>query len=152
MVTKQELSGSWNKVVGTVKEKYGQISDNELRQVEGNVDQLVGLVQRKTGQSREQIEAMLDECCQSSDSAVQRAKDSASQYAEGAGEYVREQYQQVSNQAQRGYQQSVQTLSRRPLESAGVAFGIGLVAGLAIGLSLSSRSQPPESFWQRRWS
>lgn len=150
MVTKQELSGSWNKIVGTVKEKYGQISDNELRQVEGNVDQLVGLVQRKTGQSREQIEAMLDECCQSADSTMQRVSEKASQYAGDAGEYVREQYGQISDQAQRGYQQSVRTLSRHPLESAGVAFGIGLVAGIAIGLSLTSRPQPPEHFWQRR--
>ena len=53
MATKQEITGQWNTVVGAVKEKYGQITDSELAQLKGNVDQLVGLVQRKSGQTRE---------------------------------------------------------------------------------------------------
>ncbi|WP_162006676.1 CsbD family protein [Roseimaritima sediminicola] len=152
MVTKQQLSGNWNKIVGEVKKKHGQITDNELKQVEGNADQLVGLIQRKTGQSREQIEAMLDDCCQGDDSTLQRVSQSASEAVGAAGEQARAQYDQLSAQARQGYQQSVDTLSKHPLESAGAAFGLGLLAGLAIGLTLAGRSQPPESFWQRRWS
>ena len=63
MVTKQELSGKWDSIVGSVKKKYGQITDNELKQVEGDLNQLSGLIQRKAGQSKEQVEAFLDECC-----------------------------------------------------------------------------------------
>ena len=40
MTTKQELKGDWKTVAGNVKEKFGQITDDELRQVEGNAEQL----------------------------------------------------------------------------------------------------------------
>tara|TARA_R110002049_G_scaffold305056_1_gene501032 strand:+ start:79507 stop:79953 length:447 start_codon:yes stop_codon:yes gene_type:complete len=147
MATKEELKGNWNTVVGAVKEKYGEISDDELAQVEGNVDQLVGLVQRKTGHAREQIEAFMHDCCSSCDSAMGRASD----YANQARETIREGYDQASEQARRGYQYSATAVARHPLESVGTAFGVGIVAGLLIGFSLGAHRERDLS-WRERWT
>lgn len=146
MATKQEITGRWNTLAGAVKEKYGQITDNELAQIRGNVDQLIGLIQRKTGQTREQIEAFIHECGESCESLMGRVSD----YASSAGETLKDGYDTMAEQTKRGYNESVKTLSRHPLESVGTAFGVGLVAGLLIGISMGAQRERDLS-WRDRW-
>lgn len=146
MVTRQELSGKWNTIAGSVKERYGQITDNDLKQVEGDLNQLAGLIQQKTGQSREQIESFFDECCTSADSMMDRAADMAA----GAGETLRDGYDQAAMQAKRGYSTTVKTLSSHPLESTGLALGVGVVVGLLLGMSIGAHRER-ELSWRDRW-
>ena len=56
MSTQEKVMGNWNQFKGKVKQRWGQLTDDELSEVEGNFDQLVGLVQQKTGEARQQIE------------------------------------------------------------------------------------------------
>ncbi|GAA5505857.1 CsbD family protein [Novipirellula caenicola] len=151
MVTKQEISGKWNSITGAVKKKYGQITDDELSQVEGDTDQLIGLIQQKTGQGREQVEAFLSEACQNCDSHSGNFSEMASEYAETASETFREGYEQVARRAREGYEQSAEVLAQRPLESVVAALGVGLITGIAIGISIASHRQPEPS-WRDRWS
>lgn len=139
MITQERLKGNWNQVAGAVKEKFGQISGDELKRVNGNLDQLVGLIQQKTGKSREQVAEFLNSCCSSAESSYNRISEKATEYAEAAGEAVRENYDRAVQSAQRGYEQTVQTVSRKPLESLAVAVGLGMLTGLVVGLSMSSR-------------
>jgi uncharacterized protein YjbJ (UPF0337 family) len=145
MVTKQELSGKWDSIVGSVKKKYGQITDDELSQAEGDLNQLSGLIQRKTGQSREQVEAFLDECCGGS------LMDQVNSMAESASETLREGYEHVSETARQGYDYSVKTLSQRPLGSVATAAGVGLLLGVMLGISIGARRER-ELSWRERWS
>jgi uncharacterized protein YjbJ (UPF0337 family) len=55
------LSGNWNLIKGKLKKKYGQLTENDLTYVEGEEDELLGRLQRKTGQTREELERFLDE-------------------------------------------------------------------------------------------
>jgi len=146
MATKQEAAGQWKSLTGAVKQKYGQITDNELTQLNGNVDQLIGLVQRKSGQTREQIAAFVHECGESCDSMV----DKVSEYASGASESLQAGYGAVAEQTKRGYEASAKTVSTHPFESIGAAFGVGLVAGLLIGLSMGAQRERDLS-WRERW-
>ncbi len=151
MVTKQEMSGKWNSITGAVKEKYGQITDDELTQVEGDTDQLIGLIQQKTGQGREQVEAFLSQACEQCDSHMGHFSEMASNYAETASESVREGYEEVARRAREGYEQSTEVLAQRPLESVVAALGVGLITGIAIGLSIAGRRHH-EPTWRDRWS
>ena len=49
MTTQEEIFGHWNQLKGKVKESWGQLTDDELDEVEGKFDQLVGLIQQKVG-------------------------------------------------------------------------------------------------------
>ena len=151
MITKQEISGKWKTVTGAVKEKYGQITDDELSQVEGDTEQLVGLIQQKTGQGREQIEAFLHETCEQCESSFSHPSGVASSYAESASDSVREGYEQVARRAREGYEHSAETMAQRPMESVVVALGVGLVTGIAIGLANAGR-QSHEPTWRERWA
>lgn len=53
------LKGRWKELRGKVKEKWGEMTDDEFRVVDGKYDQFIGLMQRKTGESREAIEKHL---------------------------------------------------------------------------------------------
>ena len=56
MDTDQQVAGNWGQLKGKVKQRWGQLTDDELMEVEGNYDQLVGLIQQKSGEARHHIE------------------------------------------------------------------------------------------------
>jgi uncharacterized protein YjbJ (UPF0337 family) len=55
------MKGKWNEFKGKAKERWGELTDDDLDRVEGKRDQLVGLVQQKYGRSREEAERELNE-------------------------------------------------------------------------------------------
>jgi uncharacterized protein YjbJ (UPF0337 family) len=55
------MKGKWNEFKGKAKERWGELTDDDLDRVEGRRDQLVGLVQQKYGRSREEAERELNE-------------------------------------------------------------------------------------------
>lgn len=138
MISKERLEGNWNSVVGAVRKRFGDISGDELQRAQGSAEQLVGLLQRKTGQTREQIEAFLDTCCQTTGETINRWSESAGEYANQAGEAVCENFDYLASGAQRGYNYTVRNMSRRPMESVAIALGAGVLAGLMVGLSMAS--------------
>lgn len=56
-----ELKGNWNIAKGKLKQKFAQLTDDDLQFVEGKEDELFGRIQKRTGQTREQIEKALKE-------------------------------------------------------------------------------------------
>ena len=59
MTTKLRVKGSWNELKGKLKQKYGQLTDNDLSFAEGKEDELLGRLQRKLGKSKGKLEAEL---------------------------------------------------------------------------------------------
>jgi uncharacterized protein YjbJ (UPF0337 family) len=57
MTTKLQVKGSWNELKGKLKQKYGQLTDNDLSFAEGKEDELLGRLQRKLGKSKEDLRA-----------------------------------------------------------------------------------------------
>jgi uncharacterized protein YjbJ (UPF0337 family) len=56
--TKLQLKGSWNEVKGKLKQKYADLTDDDLLFEEGKEDELLGRLQRKLGGS---IDTVKDE-------------------------------------------------------------------------------------------
>ncbi len=139
MMTREQLMTNWNGIVGSIKEKFGEFTKDELAKVEGNFEQLVGLIQRKTGQSREQISSFVSECCESAGTTYNQVANRASLYVDAAGEIVRDNYDRVATEAKKGMDYTAQNISRRPLESLAIAVGSGILAGIVLGISMTSR-------------
>ena len=57
MIDKLEIKGNWNQIKGKLKEKYGELTDDDLTYSEGKMDQLIGRIQEKTGRTRQEIES-----------------------------------------------------------------------------------------------
>jgi uncharacterized protein YjbJ (UPF0337 family) len=149
-INAQELQGQWNTLRGRVKEKWGQLSDDDLTIQNGNVEQLVGRIQQKTGEGREAIERFLGDLTARGGSAVSSAAESVGQFAQHAGERLRDQYGQWSDQARaqigpyaaqarERYEAAEDMVRHNPGQSVAVAFGVGLALGVVVGLALRSR-------------
>lgn len=156
MISQQELQGTWNQLKGRIKERWGQLTDNDLTQGEGNVEQLVGMIQQKTGAARRDVEAFFDQAVKDGGNMANRAANTArdyanqaSEYASQAGEYATQyanqaseafaqRYDDMQQQLQQGYQQAEDVIRARPAESLTVAFGAGLVTGIVVSLLIRS--------------
>jgi len=84
MVNQQTLQGNWNEIKGKLREKWGQLTNEDLQMAQGNVDQLIGLIQRKTGEARNSIEKFLDDATAGGAGAFGQAAESAREYAQQA--------------------------------------------------------------------
>jgi uncharacterized protein YjbJ (UPF0337 family) len=59
-MNKLQLKGSWNEVKGKLKQKYAQLTDDDLIYAEGKDDELMGKLQMKLGKSAEEIRRILE--------------------------------------------------------------------------------------------
>ena len=50
------LKGKWKEIKGSVKEQWGNLTDNDITEIEGQQEKLVGLLQSKYGYSKEKAE------------------------------------------------------------------------------------------------
>lgn len=57
---KLKLEGSWNEVKGKLKQKYANLTDDDLLYEEGKDDELLGRIQQKIGQSKEDIKKWIE--------------------------------------------------------------------------------------------
>lgn len=57
-----EIRGDWNVAKGKLKQKWAQLSDDDLRYAEGKQEELIGRIQQRTGESREAVAQAIKEC------------------------------------------------------------------------------------------
>jgi len=50
----------WNQVKGKFKQKYADLTDDDLKYAEGKSDELLGRLQEKTGESKEKLKEQID--------------------------------------------------------------------------------------------
>lgn len=54
-----QAKGKFKQLSGEIKRKWGQITDDDLRQAQGSMEKLIGKIQERSGDRREAIEAWL---------------------------------------------------------------------------------------------
>jgi uncharacterized protein YjbJ (UPF0337 family) len=59
-MTKLELKGNWNEIKGKLKQKYAQLTDDDLTFAEGKDDKLLGRLQQRLGKTKEEIRRELE--------------------------------------------------------------------------------------------
>ena len=135
----QELQGQWNQLQGKVKEKYGQLSDDDLNIQSGNIDQLIGKIQSKTGEGREAIEKFLTGLTGKGSAGIAAAAGQVAEFAQSVAPKLKDQYGQLSEGTRAKLGQAQDVVRHNPSQSVVVALGIGLAAGVLVGLSLKDR-------------
>ncbi len=54
-MNKIEMKGNWNVIKGKLKQKYGQLTDDDLTAAEGKEDEVWGRMQQMVGKTKEEI-------------------------------------------------------------------------------------------------
>jgi uncharacterized protein YjbJ (UPF0337 family) len=139
MINQQILEGNWNEIKGKLRTRWGQLTDDDLPQFHGEVDKLVGTIQRKTGEGREAVEKYLNELSGSAASTIGQAAENMRQYTQRAAESVQSTTRQAADQLRAGYGEAQRLVHDRPGESLAVCFGAGLITGVLLGIVISSK-------------
>ncbi len=56
-----QLKGKWNQLKGSVKERWGKLTDDDIDVIAGKHDQLIGKVQERYGIARDAAQKQVDE-------------------------------------------------------------------------------------------
>jgi len=146
MANQATMTGNWNELKGRIRSKWGQLTDDMLEQNKGNMEALVGTIQRTTGEARDRIQEFLNSGSEQAGDLYNRASEAVRQGSSYASEAVRAGTEQamegakyVGEQLRAGADQTGKLIQSRPMESLMFTFGAGIVAGLALGLILRSR-------------
>jgi uncharacterized protein YjbJ (UPF0337 family) len=145
MINAQQIEGHWDSIRGKLKERWGQLTDDDLKIVGGNVNQLIGAIEKKTGEGRERIERFIDEMVEDQDSTFNRARETAQHareaardYAYQAGDRMREGYAHLAGPMREGYAGLERHVKEHPAQSTFAMFGLGMITGLVLGLMVRS--------------
>jgi len=57
MMNRTISQAKWKQVKGTVKERWGKLTNNEITVMNGEIDQLVGKIQERYGLAKEEVES-----------------------------------------------------------------------------------------------
>lgn len=64
-MSKLEIKGDWNIIKGKLRQKWADLTDDDLQFVEGKQEELVGRIQKRTGATKDEVERSIRECCPS---------------------------------------------------------------------------------------
>lgn len=55
-----QVQGKWKEMTGNVKAKWGDLTDDEITEIDGNREALEGKIQAKYGKTKEQVKDEVD--------------------------------------------------------------------------------------------
>ena len=64
-MNEQTNKGNWNITIGKLKQKWANLTNDDLQFADGREDELVGRIQKRTGESREAVEKAVSEASSS---------------------------------------------------------------------------------------
>lgn len=60
VMNNDQIEGKWKQIRGEFKQKYGRLTDDDVTYSEGKFDEMLGKLQEKTGQSKEELKREID--------------------------------------------------------------------------------------------
>ncbi|HEY7303877.1 MAG TPA: CsbD family protein [Bryobacteraceae bacterium] len=69
-----QFEGKWKQLKGSVKQRWGKLTDNDVTTLSGKKDELVGKIQERYGITREQAEREADEWAAASASDLDQTR------------------------------------------------------------------------------
>ncbi len=59
-MNKLEFKGEWHELKGKLRQKFAELTDNDLDYAEGQEEELLGHLQKKLGKSQQEIAALIN--------------------------------------------------------------------------------------------
>lgn len=78
-MNKEQFKGNWHQFKGELKKKWGEFTDNDLLEAEGNYDKFLGIVQERYGDRKEEVERWTEAWCEREEILARKATESRNQ-------------------------------------------------------------------------
>lgn len=59
-MNQDQASGTWDTIKGKAKRIWGELTDDDFTKAEGSIDKLFGTIQKRFGDTKEQIKSKID--------------------------------------------------------------------------------------------
>ena len=56
-----QMKGNWNEIKGKLKQKYGQLTDDDLAFADGKEDELLGRLQKRLSRTKDELRAEIED-------------------------------------------------------------------------------------------
>jgi len=148
------VQGNWKEAKGKVKSKWGRLTDDDLMQVEGNKDRLLGVIQQKYGLARDKAEAQLEEFLSADESTIGKVKENVQEVVHQGVEKGKEALHQGMEKGKEALHQGKdyvqnhsmsemandlkELIGRHPVYSAVIGVGVGFLVGRLLTSSKGS--------------
>lgn len=129
----------WEQLKGQVRDHWSTLDDGDLQQAEGDVEALIAVVQRKTGEAREQVEQFVNNLADEILPKLHRVGEAAANYSAEAIDAAKQQYDRAADRLKEGYVSAQESVRRSPTQSVAIAFGVGVLAGLLVSSIVRTR-------------
>lgn len=139
MTNEDALHDAWNELRQKLRHHWNQLTGEELECFHGDVQQLIDLVQRKTGEAREVIEGYVDELMMQAGAKLGRSADEIQELAQQSEAAIEEGAKQAVDLLRNSLRNVEAYARRRPLETIAFCFGGGLLAGLLLAATTRRR-------------
>jgi uncharacterized protein YjbJ (UPF0337 family) len=71
-MNQDQFKGRWSQFKGELKKKWGQLTDDDLLQIEGNYDKFIGTVQTRYGDRKDEVKKWVDQWYQNDEVLTSR--------------------------------------------------------------------------------
>lgn len=136
MISKRMVHGTWHEFVGRLRAKWGQLNADDLENFRGNLESLVGYIERRTGEAPATIMRFLEDLLADGSHQANRLAGLMRDYASQAAETARHGFQSVASRARHSYEGAEHFVQHRPATSVGAAFAAGALFGFVLAMML----------------
>ena len=60
-MNREQIEGLWNQLKGEVRANWGELTDDDVERVAGDMDKLIGVIQERYGLRKEEAERQIDD-------------------------------------------------------------------------------------------
>ena len=78
-MNKEQFKGNWQQFKGELKKKWGDFTDNDLLEAEGDYEKFLGIVQERYGDRKAEVERWTEDWCEREEILARKATESRNQ-------------------------------------------------------------------------
>ncbi len=131
-MAQDQVEGNWKKISGELKNQWGKITDDELKEADGSRIKIIGILQEKYGYAKRKAEEELENFLNKSEDNFKDIKERASESINNFSESMTENFDQAKEQIKEYSHVAKDYIQDQPLKSLLVGAGVGLVLGVLL--------------------
>ena len=128
------IEGNWKQMKGTVKEKWGKLTDDDLTLINGQRDQLEGKIQERYGFAKDQARKEIEDWYRSIESdlaeQIEAIRADIQTLTSTIARIANKQIGRAQDRAIEAANDADDAIRRNPLSAVAIALGLGFVYGV----------------------
>jgi uncharacterized protein YjbJ (UPF0337 family) len=128
------IEGNWKQMKGTVKEKWGKLTDDDLTLIDGRRDQLEGKIQERYGFAKDQARKEIEDWYRSVESdlaeQIEAIRADIQTLTSSVARIANKQIGRAQDRAIEAANDADDAIRRNPLSAVAIALGLGFVYGV----------------------